>query len=149
MPSDRDEERGYKVSDRRFAEDDASPGAGAAAPPAPEADARPLPEDAAAADADELPPADRGSRPRPGPLPAIDFATFVLSLATSALYHLGEMPRPEGAAAEKNLPMAKQTIDIVAMLRDKTTGNLTDDEAQLVDSLLYDLRMKYVAATAK
>jgi hypothetical protein len=57
------------------------------------------------------------------------------------------MPGPDQEAPQTNLPLAKQTIDILALLRDKTKGNLAPDEAQLLDSLLYDLRMKYVTAT--
>ena len=85
----------------------------------------------------------------PRELPPVDFATFVLSLGTSALYHLGEVAGPDGQQAEQNLPLAKQTIDILALLRDKTKGNLAEGEAQLLDSLLYDLRIKYVTATRK
>lgn len=80
-------------------------------------------------------------------LPQIDFGMFIMSLASSVLVHLGEIEHPEaGGAAARNLPLAKQTIDILGMLRDKTRGNLTQEEAQLVDNLLYDLRMKYVDA---
>jgi hypothetical protein len=77
-------------------------------------------------------------------LPEIDFGTFVMSLATSTLVHLGEVPHPEGKA-HTNLPLAKQTIDILGMLRDKTRGNLTKEEGELLEQLLLDLRMKYVA----
>lgn len=80
------------------------------------------------------------------PLPEIDFGTFVMSLATSALVHLGEVAHPDGKTDERNLPLAKQTIDILGMLREKTRGNLGREEAQLLDNLLYDLRMKYVGA---
>lgn len=81
----------------------------------------------------------------PQALPDIDFATFVLSLGSSALVHLGEMP-DEAGAKEKNLPLAKQTIDLIAMIQAKTRGNLDDGEEQLVSALLYDLRIKYVDA---
>ena len=77
-------------------------------------------------------------------LPEIDFGTFVMSLASSVLVHLGEINHPE--ATGKNLPLAKQTIDILGMLREKSRGNLTQEEAQVLDNLLYDLRMKYVDA---
>lgn len=84
-------------------------------------------------------------------LPDIDFATFILSLASSALMHLGEMP--EGAPAEeepqRDLALAKQTIDIIAMLRDKTRGNLDDGEQKLIDTVLYDLRVKFVDAAKR
>ncbi len=79
-------------------------------------------------------------------LPEIDFGTFAMSLATSVLVHLGEVKHPESSADEHNLPLAKQTIDILGMLRDKTRGNLSREESELLENLLYDLRMKYVAA---
>lgn len=77
-------------------------------------------------------------------LPEIDFGTFVMSLATSALVHMGEVPHPE-SESHTNLALAKQTIDILGMLRDKTRGNLTREEGELLEHLLLDLRMKYVA----
>jgi hypothetical protein len=78
--------------------------------------------------------------------PEVDFGMFVMSLASSVLVHLGEIAHPEAGARETNLPLAKQTIDILGMLRDKTRGNLSQEEAQLIENLLYDLRMKYVDA---
>jgi len=77
-------------------------------------------------------------------LPRVDFATFVLSLSHSALMHLGEAPNPETGSVEKNLPLARQTIDLIAMLDEKTKGNLTGDEERLVGQILFDLRMRYV-----
>ena len=79
-------------------------------------------------------------------LPAVDFHTFVLSLGSSALLHLGELEHPEGGPAEKDLPLAKHTIDILSMLEEKTKGNLTSAEEKLMQSLLYDLRLRYVNA---
>ncbi len=80
-------------------------------------------------------------------LPRIDFATFALSLSTSALYHLGLVEDPQtGQRAEPNLAMASQTIDTLEMLQEKTRGNLDDQEAQLLESLLYELRMRFVEA---
>jgi hypothetical protein len=78
--------------------------------------------------------------------PAVDFHTFVLSLGSSALLHLGELERPGEGPAEQDLPMAKHTIDILSMLQDKTRGNLTPEEAKFLESLLYDLRLRYVDA---
>ena len=78
------------------------------------------------------------------PLPEVTFSTFLLSLLSSSLVHLGEMPDPASGKTEKNLPLAKQTIDIIAMLRDKTKGNLSEDEQGMVDHVLYDLRMRFV-----
>lgn len=77
-------------------------------------------------------------------LPQLDFATFVLSMSSSALVHLGEVPEPESGRMMENLLAAKQTIDILCMLQDKTRGNLTDQEARLLKDMLFELRMKYV-----
>ena len=82
------------------------------------------------------------SEKNPGP---IDFYTFVLSLASSAFVHLGDAPHPEtGEPVEPNFPLAQQTIDILAMLREKTKGNLTPEEEKFVDNLLTDLRLRFV-----
>jgi hypothetical protein len=80
-------------------------------------------------------------------LPPIDFHTFILSLGSSALLHLGELDGPDGLPSEPDLPLAKHTIDVIAMLQAKTQGNLTPPEANLVESLLYDLRLRYVEKT--
>jgi len=74
----------------------------------------------------------------------IDFTTFVLSLASSAQIHLGVLPNPVTKKSESNLEAARQTIDIISVLKDKTKGNLTNDEERLLDYVLYDLRMKFV-----
>lgn len=81
----------------------------------------------------------------PRALPEIDFSTFVLSLGSSALMHLGEIEDPGGNNV-RDLALAKQTIDIIAMLQEKTKGNLDAAEEHLLKSLLYDLRVKYVDA---
>lgn len=78
------------------------------------------------------------------PLPTIDFATFVLSLNHSALMHLGEAPHPDTNVVETNLPLAKQDIDLLGLLEEKTKGNLTGDEERLLAQVLFDLRMRYV-----
>jgi hypothetical protein len=77
-------------------------------------------------------------------LPEVNFSTFIFSLSSSALLHFGEIPDPSSGNKKKNLPMAKHTIDILSMLEEKTTGNLTRDEEQLFKNILYDLRMRYV-----
>ena len=79
-------------------------------------------------------------------LPAVDFHTFVLSLGSSALLHLGELEHPDVGAPQKDLAMAKHTIDILVMLEEKTRGNLSPAEEKLIGSLLYDLRLRYVEA---
>ena len=78
-------------------------------------------------------------------LGTVDFSTFIVSLATNVMMHLGE--GPEGARAPVDLGLAKQTIDIIEMLDEKTSGNRTDDEDQLMKGVLYQLRMAYVSKT--
>ena len=77
-------------------------------------------------------------------LPAIDFHTFILSLGSSAVMHLGDPNPPDGDVSPPDLPMAKQTIDMIAMLQEKTKGNLTVPEAETIEALLFDLRLLYV-----
>lgn len=141
---DRDEERGFTVVDRRHssggsdapAPEPGTPGAGAPEAPPPGAEGAP-PERPAA------PPGGPGRGP--GVPPSLDFSTFVMSLGTSALYQMGLVAAEEGGAPpEPNLPMARQTIDILAMLQEKTRGNLDAEESHLLESLLYELRMRFV-----
>jgi len=73
-----------------------------------------------------------------------DFSSFILSLSTQAMIHLGEIPNPITQKKEKNLDLAKQTIDLIGILKEKTKGNLTAAEEQLIENLLYELRMRYV-----
>ena len=82
-------------------------------------------------------------------LPEINFATFIISLSSSSLFHLGDIPDPATNQTQRNLPLAKQTIDILGLLKEKTVGNLERDETQLLENMLYDLRMRYVAELKK
>ena len=79
--------------------------------------------------------------PHTGP---VDFGTFVLSLGSSALVHLGEIQHPETPEAKENMLLARQTIDLLAMLEEKTRGNLTGEETRFLSDLLADLRLKFV-----
>ena len=74
----------------------------------------------------------------------VDFTTFVLSLGSSALVHLGDMSHPEAGSTGENLLLARQTIDILAMLEEKTRGNLTPEETRFLRDLLADLRLRFV-----
>jgi len=78
------------------------------------------------------------------PLPEINFPTFIFSLNSSALVNLGVIEDPASNQKAKNLPLAKQTIDILGMMEEKTQGNLSDDEANMLKTMLYELRMLYV-----
>lgn len=77
-------------------------------------------------------------------LPQITFSMFLMSLSTSALVHLGEEPNPETQKTEVDLALAKQNIDILGLLEEKTKGNLTGEEERLLAQALFDLRMRYV-----
>lgn len=80
-------------------------------------------------------------------MPQVTFSTFVLSLASSALSQLGEVPNPETGQMEENIELARHTIDVLTMLREKTTACLDDEEKRLLEGLLYEVRMKYVLKT--
>lgn len=82
--------------------------------------------------------------PREEAFPEVNFVNFILSLSTTAMYHFGDFPDPTSQKAQRNLAAAKQTIDILGMLRSKTEGNLDDNEKSLMDGLLFELRMRYV-----
>ena len=77
-------------------------------------------------------------------IPEASFSLFVSSLVTQALFSLGEVENPFSKTIEQNLDQAKFTIDTLQIIKDKTSGNLTDDETKLLDTALYDLRMRYV-----
>jgi len=77
-------------------------------------------------------------------LPRIDFSTFVISLNSSALVQLGVLDDPTTGQKSKNLMLAKQTIDVLGMMEEKSQGNLNADEANMLKSILYDLRILYV-----
>ena len=77
----------------------------------------------------------------------VDFSIFIMSLTSSAFYHLGDMPDPSTGKKEVNLPAVQQTIDMLIMLREKTKGNLKEDEKKLLEQLVYELQVKYVAKT--
>lgn len=78
------------------------------------------------------------------PLPEMNFASFIFSLSTTAMYHFGDFPDPVTKEAKRNLPAAKQTIDILSILKAKTQGNLDENEKQLLEGILYELRMRFV-----
>src|SRR5512137_317993 len=84
------------------------------------------------------------AHPQDAPLPEINFSGFIFSLSTTAMYHFGDFPDPVTKEAKRNLPAAKQTIDILTILKTKTAGNLDEDEKQLLDGILYELRMRFV-----
>ena len=150
MGKDEEEQssRGFKVSDRRRFVDDAAPEpAAAAAPPADapsgHAHAHPAGHDDHAHDHHGHDHDHAGHDAHGHQHQEINFTTFVMGLSTQALMHLGEIVEP-GAPQTPDLPAAKQMIDLLGVLREKTTGNLDAAEEQLLASMLYDLRMRFV-----
>ncbi len=144
---DRDEEQqasAFKVEDRRKftskgepVERDAEQSAESVPPPR-QKEARPAGQEATAQrEAAAQSPAEGED--------AVDFSSFALSLATSAMAYLGEVPDPATGQKVENVEGAKQMIDILSMLQQKTKGNLEKDEERLINSLLYELRMKYLS----
>jgi len=139
MPEEKEEKKDFVVKDRRiFAEEnaDAEPKEETETPPAEK-------EKEAKADETGKEPDPETQEPPPQ-FPEINFATFVASLNASALLHLGAIEDPASGTRDKSLPMAKQTIDILSMLQEKTVGNLSEEEESLLKNILYDLRIMYV-----
>lgn len=90
-------------------------------------------------------PPEQGATSRPAEEPAeITFASFLIGLSTQALIDLGEIPHPADHSTQIDLAAAQQIIDVLAVLREKTKGNLDETESALLENALYDLRMKYV-----
>ncbi len=115
MGDEEEGQRGFTIVDKRGEESEAQPAVAEA------------PEDPHAA------------------FPPVDLPSFLISLGTSALFHLGIVPDPAtGEPGEKNLALARHTIDTIALLEEKTQGNVTDDEAALLQNLLTELRMRFV-----
>lgn len=132
-----EKEKGFVIKDRRTVGRDAEQ---------PEKESAPEPETETADQPEDRPDEAVSGEQQPSQtlLPEVNFPTFVMSLNVSALYHLGAIEDPETKQKNKNLPMAKQTIDILSMLEEKTKGNLTEDEQNLLKNILYDLRIIYV-----
>lgn len=128
-----EQERGFVVIDRRGVED--------------EEEGEEAASDAASAPAEPQTANPAAEEPK---LSEIDFSTLVHSFAISALYHMGAAPpTPEAADAvpEINLPLARQNIDILEVLEHKTRGNLSEEEHQLLEGVLYEVRMRFVEAS--
>ncbi len=97
----------------------------------------------------EQPPREEPAPQEEGQNFELNFSTFVLSLTSSAFYHLGDIPDPLTGEKKENLPAVKQTIDILIMLQEKTKNNLDAEESKLLEQLIYELQVKYVAKTPK
>jgi len=130
MGDEQDQRQGFRVKDRRrFSETGER------------RDTEPDEATAAAAAADAV--------PSSAEVVPVTFSSFVLGISTQALMHLGEVSDPERGDAHRDLGAAKQVIDILGLLQAKTKGNLEDDEQELLESVLFDLRMRYVELARK
>jgi len=89
----------------------------------------------------------KGDPNAPSAQPPISFNTFLLGLASTTLIHLGESPHPEEGKREQNLVLARQSLDLLTLLREKTRGNLTPEEEKFFENLLADLRFRFLEAT--
>ncbi len=137
-----EEKKGFVVKDKRIFGDGGEMRAEEG--PAVEKVAEPAAEPAQ--DSSTAPP--EQDRPETGYLPEINFYNFIVSLSTTALFHFGDFADPSTNKAEKNLIAAKEIIDTLAMLKDKTAGNRDVNENNLIEGALYELRMRYVKETA-
>jgi hypothetical protein len=138
MVDDNDSSRGFRVTDRRRFSDD-----GETRPDESRSDEQAAETSSAPASAPESEAPATGSAELP-PEEVVSFSSFLLGLSTQALLHLGEIEDPMSGRVERDLGAAKHVIDILGILKDKTKGNLEQAEQQLLDAVLYDLRMRYV-----
>jgi hypothetical protein len=142
--AEKEEEKGFVIKDRRRFTEGAETEQNTQAP---QSEAASAAGEQKSARPEETP--DREEEQARGPLPEVTLATFIFSLSSSALVHLGEIPEPETNRTLVDLPIAKQIIDTLGMLQEKTRGNLDQDEERLLKSVLYDLRMRYIQKSDK
>jgi hypothetical protein len=126
-----EEEKGFVIKDRRTFGKDGEAKEEKAQEPVPEKEKQQTQKTA------------ESERP---PLPEVDFNSLIFSLSSSAFFNLGEIADPQTGQKQKDLPLAKHSIDIIAMLQEKTKGNLSDEEAKFIDNILAELRIRYVKA---
>ncbi|MCA1906655.1 MAG: DUF1844 domain-containing protein [Desulfarculus sp.] len=136
-----EQDQGFTVKDRRIFREDGSPRAEDSAP----TQAAPAQKPEAAPQAETGGPTEEPKR-EPLRLPPVDFSGLILSLSHAAALHLGLLPDEQGQA-RLDPALARHTIDTIAMLKDKTQGNLTPDEERLITGVLTELRLAFVQAT--
>jgi hypothetical protein len=128
-----EEEKGFVIKDRRSFDKEGGLKEEQASEPAPAPEKEKKQESKSA----------EAERP---PLPEVNFNSLIFSLSSSAFYNLGEIADPQTGQRQKDLPLAKHSIDILAMLSEKTKGNLDDEEEKFLDNILAELRIRYVKA---
>jgi Domain of unknown function (DUF1844). len=133
--NDRKEEKGFVIKDKRIFDESG------------EARGEDLKKEAATGDEKSektFPEKDDLASTQEDYFPDVTFSSFILSLSTTVMYHLGDFPDPATKKANRNLAAAKQTIDMLTMIKDKTAGNLDTGEKQLLEGILYELMIRYV-----
>jgi hypothetical protein len=138
------EDKGYTVEDKRYLHLNEAEKAKVREEAAAKGAAQEEAAEEAFQEASQKAAAEGGKTDQEMPLPEISFPSFIFSLSSAAFASLGAIPDPQTGKVEKNLPLAKQTIDLLGLLRDKTRNNLSREEDNLFDHLLSDLRMAYV-----
>lgn len=129
-----EEERGFVIKDRRSFDERGEPK---------EKD-RPEETEKGPEEKREESPSEKESKAPP--LPEVNFSSLIISLSSTAFLHFGEIPDPTTGEKRKDLALAKHAIDTIAMLKEKTEGNLTAEEKQFIENVLTDLRWRYVKA---
>jgi hypothetical protein len=135
MNKEREEQEGFRVTDKRSFQED---GEGRT----PDVQEK---EDGKTQDQHSSEKKSETSDQEKPPQPPIDFPSYILSYYTQGLVLLGEVPNPYSGKKEEDVDAAKHTIDILTMLKEKTKGNLSPDEDKLLENVLYELRMKFMA----
>jgi hypothetical protein len=131
------EEQSFRVTDKRGFREESVPGA-----PEPSENAEAKPAGEPSFSKEEKPAEHESSK-----IPPIDFPSYILSYYTQGLVLLGEVPNPYTKKMEEDVEAARHTIDILSMLEQKTKGNLSSEEKQLLETVIYELRMKFMART--
>jgi hypothetical protein len=126
-----EEEKGFVIKDRRSFDEQG------------ELKEDGVKEEPAKKEPEKRPPKEETPSP---PLPQVNFSSLILSLSSTAFLHLGEIPDPSTGEKKKDLALSKHVIDTIGMLKEKTEGNLTPEEKQLIENILTDLRLRYVKA---
>lgn len=139
-----EEEKGFQIRDRRAYLNETEPEKRAEKGRAEKPASPPKGEAQAAASEQE-----KRSEPAAETSFPVNFSSFILSLATSALIHLGQEANPATGERSVELPSARQVIDLITLLEEKTKGNLTPDEENLLRQILFTLRLKFVEVEKK
>ena len=150
MDDEEEEQSGFKVTDRRMfttegeVREQQQPDQGEQAPPQKEEPPKASPEEKPEASKEPSQKEEAEQTGEQDPSQGVNFASFLLSLATTGMVHLGEIPEPSSGQKMEDLEAARQMIDILGILKEKTEGNLSAEESHLLENVLYELRLKFM-----